>query len=237
MFRFALSLVFVIAGGTPLFAQGLVQLSLAGAIQDRGGARVEIEIGALGRPDDSTRPVARELVLHWQLAYGTSGPDLAQLIRRELELGRIGAFGTEPRDGRMDLYIDHALYVNLRLPTGLKSIITLAETGPGAVRVLPPERNKQPASISISATTFHGHTEQHGVASLAVELDPSLVASAASDRIHEEATKRGWIGERPGIDAWQVLQLSDGSELRGFCLVLESEGDWRVEVKVPNRVR
>jgi hypothetical protein len=232
-----LALMALVGTATPLSAQGLVQISLAGALNHEGGARIEVEIGAFALPAGASEREARQLDLHLHLANATSAPDLAQIVSMRLNSEGFETFLTEPQDGRVQLFVQHALFVRLRLGRGLKSIVTLTNSAPGAIKVMPPQGATGAAKLAITASTFHGHTELHGQQRFAIEIEGDMISSAISERLFDQSVPKNWISKRPGIDAWQPLKMSDGATIEGVSIELTSQADWRLEVEIPRRER
>jgi len=225
-----IAVVALVQGTT--WAQGLVQLSLHGKISDPGGARVEVEIGAWAVASADAQPTPRELDFNAHLAAGTTGQELAQLLERRFSRAGFDVFATEPREGRGQLFIERALFVRLRLCSGLACEITLADRAPRSVRIMPPTYDKSDATFAFTATTYHPHTELRGRASFDLTIDSGLIPAQVSERLFEVAVDKGWMSQRPGIDAWQPLKRADGALLQGCSMSLRSSSDWRLEVEL-----
>ena len=96
------------------------------------------------------------LDLHLHLANATSAPDLAQIVSMRLNSEGFETFLTEPQDGRVQLFVQHALFVRLRLGRGLKSIVTLTNSAPGAIKVMPPQGATGAAKLAITSSRAWG---------------------------------------------------------------------------------
>ena len=218
-------------GGSSL-AEGLAQLTLNGVIDSRGGAPVELHIGfAKGKEQRSV-----DLRLH--LAQETSAVDVAALLVSRLR--RAGAEVVFPaehanRPGPAQIFIEDATRVSLRLGHGLWGSITIPQAAPRSVRVLTPLQERDRASLTICATTFHPHTKIPGRVLLDLEVDPKANSTTIAEALFNQglAHEDKLVGDRPTSDRWRPVKTTAGAEITGCSIELLSPGaDWGLEVEL-----
>ncbi len=210
-------------------AEGLVQLSLRGRINTRGGAPVELNIGFW----DGKRVRAVDLRLH--LAEGTSASDLATLLATRLRKAHAELVTPEvsaASGGSAQLFIESATLVSLRLGHGLSAIITTADSVPEAVRFQVPKELEQAAKVSISVTTFHPHTKLPSRVDLVQSPEADTSPSSICESFFNEALEKGLICDRPNANRWRPMKTSAGAMVTGCSIDLRSEADWGLEVQL-----
>jgi hypothetical protein len=216
-------------------AQGLVQLSLegrvdleaAGIARGKAGTHVEVEVGALvaGEP--------RKVELHLYLAHGTTAADLGSLVAKRLERAKFDVIATEPTTTgtpRGNVFIEDALYVNLRLGGGLTGAITTSEGAPASIKVERPGLGEEQAKLTLSGSTFSPHDKKRSAVSFELEIEATDHSPHISEALNEQGTKQGWLSERPAADSWRPMKLRTGEAFSGFSIRLDSPADWRIEV-------
>ena len=223
-------LLALVSLATSLRAEGLIQLTLEGALEAKDGARIEIEVDiAAGEGSTSAR-------LDILLAPGTGAPALAELLQHRLTAAGAVSFVTRPDPQlprpRADLFIEHATYVALRLGRGLSSRITICEGPPKGLSVHPGELAPAETTLSLFATTLHPHTETRRDAALEFAILADAPAAQVAAELLKHAISQGWSCERPEDETWQPLKLTDGSMIVGFAVELRGESDSRLEVEL-----
>jgi len=229
----ALALFLFLALAPDASAGGLVQLTLQGEIETKGGAYVEIEVAA-GAPDEG-RVV--EIGAHFA-RYTTASELIAVLAHR---LKRSGIVIEVPSQQGLDLsratlFVENTLFINLRLGHGLWANVTLCDAVPASVSFRPPASQRGKAEFHVHASTWHAHTKQRNVVSVQVVAGADWSATAVAEDLVTRTIGQGWIAQRPTHDSWSPVKMGDGSQFTGFSLDFEvKRADWRVEILLPPR--
>lgn len=213
-------------------AQGLAQLRLEGAVGD-GGGRIELTVGGLVKGE------ARELDLQLYVGPRTTGGELVELLSTRLE--RAGFEITAPAAcgaGR-SVFVESALFVNVRLAAGLTGTITTCDGPPAAVRLSPPRVQGPAARLEVAASTFSPHTKAHDRSTLSVEVPEDTPAPGAAELLLRASQKEGWLADRPSGDVWRPIKMTDGSQITGLSASLVPGTDpaatgvgWRLDVEL-----
>lgn len=208
-------------------AQGEVQITFDGALEPPGGARVAVAVVA--GPAERTREVRLDL----HLAAGTSGADLAALLAARLQAAGLEALAPTPAGPRAHVFVEDARSVTLELGAGLGGAVTLCEGAPELVRVEPARGGTSDCRLVVAVSAMHAHTERRARSSFEVRVAPELTAAQVSERLFARAVEAEWVSERPGLEGWRPVHLSDGSRITGFSVELAGHGSWRVDVRLP----
>ncbi len=231
--RLLLALASLLAlAGSPR-AEGLVQLTLRGAVAQPGGGPVEI---AWGFVSDSGQALHDQLRVH--LAEGTRAGDLAALLRARLERSGAEVIAPAPRDDRSAavLFLDRLVALDLRLEAGLSASITVCEGAPESVRFAAPRAaagHLAPGRVFVTTSTFHPHSRELGSVRLEVALDQETAPAAVCEALFQQGLERGLVGDRPAADAWRPLKTSDGALVTGCSIQLEDgRAGWGVQVRL-----
>lgn len=229
-----LSVVLFLACAAGARAEGLVQITLQGAISSPGGAPVELELAVWNGKQVET------LALNLHLGDGTRARDLASLITTRLR--RLKARVDFPDEngggayasGVATLFIEAATNVNLRLGYGLSADVTVCDGAPTSVRILPPQVVEGGVKVLIATSTFQPHTRMIGRDSIALDFEAGAGAAQISEKLAITALDRGWIADRPTADSWACSRNTDGASVTGCSIELDSPNaaDWRLEVKL-----
>ncbi len=210
-------------------AEGLVQLTLHGALTEPGGAYVQVEV------DRWTGKEVKRHDLHAHLAQGTTARDLAGLLHARFEhQGAVVRYSPDDGDDRAHLFVEHATAVNLRLGFGLWAEVTTCEEAPVSIRLDEPQLASGPARLELTATTYHEHTERPGRLTCALPIAKDANTAQISQELAARANDAGWVGERPSPDRWTPLRAQVGGAVIACNVRLRSErADWRLEVRLP----
>lgn len=224
-------LVWALAG-EPVAAQGLVQITLEGALDREGGARVEVNVGARLPAGD------REIDLGLHLARGTSGADLAGLLATRLERAGFDVLFPAPGTGAeraAHIFLEDALFVRLRAGHGLRATVTTPDAVPASVTIAPPHVRAEDARLVIGASTYSQHTKKRGLQTIELSLGAQDHVVQVAEKLHKVALEAGWVGFRPESKSWRPSKLKDAATPTGFSIEVDSDGDWRLEVELPER--
>lgn len=211
-------------------AEGLVQLSLNGAIDAKGGATVEVQWGHW------TGKESRDTHLRLHLAQDTSSFELASLLVMRLRArGASVLFPAEKTGatGPVHLYVESTTQVNLRLGHGMWATVTLCDSGPEKVRFLKPQVARDGAQITINTSTFQAHTKM--TASILLEHDMDALANTATvcETLFNQGLSKGLVCDRPSADSWRPAKGSDGALVTGCSIELLAPGaDWGLQVSL-----
>ncbi len=219
----------------PTAAQGLVQLTLSGALSEPGGGRVQVAVEA--RVGDQVRRAALDL----HLAQGTDAHALAALLAEraqalELPLLYPGA-GADPGAG-VSLFFGQALRLEARLPAGLHGRLVACDGPPSAVRFLPPRpraagEQAPTTRLVLAVTTRHPVTGVEGSERVELDLPADGSAARASERLFTRTVEAGWTADRPSNDAWRPLRVDDSSLVRGLSVeILRSGHGWGLALEL-----
>lgn len=233
--RLLLALSLIVLTADRSRAEGLVQLTLHGAIDVRGGAQVAIQWDYWAGND--TR--ATELQLH--LAQDTTAFDVASLLVSRLRAkGATVQFPAE-KSGDADhvhIFVEKTTQVNLRLGSGLWSTVTLCETGPEKVRLTKPRVNREGAQLTINTSTYLAHTKEAGSVLLELDIDERANTSSLCEMLFNQGLSKGLVCDRPTADSWRPQKGSNGGVVTGCSIEFLSPGsDWGIEIglSVPNQ--
>ncbi|MFT4539002.1 MAG: hypothetical protein ACI841_000910 [Planctomycetota bacterium] len=232
MMRLALLLISLLSTVSLAEAESLAQLTIDGRIDISGGARVEIKVGALRQKDMK----AHEVSLGVHLAEGTTGADVIELLSARLRLAGIMVMAVSRSGIETDsphLFIEATRFIQVRMASGLTTTITTCEAAPASLRVLSSDVSSAAGRLTMTASTWHMHTEKAGTSQLAIDLLIDQHGSAVAESLFKVAMKAGWIGERISADEWAPSRMVDGSRARGMSIKLESKADWGLRVEFP----
>lgn len=214
-------------------AEGLVQLTLHGSLTARGGAYVQVEV------DRWTGKEVKRHDLHAHLAEGTTARDLAGLLHARFEhQGAVVRYSPDDSDDRAQLFVESATAVNLRLGFGLWAEVTTCEEAPVSIRIDEPQLQVGAAALTLTATTFHEHTDRPGRLRCELPIAKDANTAQIAQDLAARANDTGWVGERPSPDRWTPLRAQLGGAVIACNVRLESpDADWRLEValRVPER--
>jgi len=203
-------------------AQSLAQVRLGGVLTR--GALAEVEIGAVVEGE------ARRVDVHVFLATGTSGADLVGLVASRLTSSGIqvhaGPVGGE-RKSAQTLFIEEALFVNLRLNGELTGSITCNVGAPDSLRVSVGQG--EDLVLHVQAGVFHPATGRHDTIELAVPVEPGLKPAKCAERLMKAAAAAKWASDRPSPEVWRPMRLADGRKITGFSVGFR---DARVELSL-----
>jgi len=209
-----------------------VQMTFSGQIADAGGARIEIEIGAVQGRDEFK---SRQISLSPHLAPGTSAADVAAMLAQRLERAKFDVWLSEGREqaGKTvrHLFLEQALFVRLRLGHGISASVTVCEGAPTSMRILPPEVLEDGARLELAFSALHPHTRDQRREQMSMPLSFDLHAAQISSELTRRCLDRKWMAERPHQDSWRIVQLHDGARIVGFSVNLETAADWRIELE------
>jgi hypothetical protein len=217
-------------------AEGRVQLALQGALDARGGARIEAEVEFVFTGTEG--PELRTASLNLQLAEGTSAADIVELLRYDItRRGGSSLYTGERAQQRnvANLFIENVTRIALRLGRGVMCNITLCETSASSVHITPPLDTPDGAQLVVEASTFHPHTKARRRVSLTFELDQRQNATEISSKLTRRALESGWSGENTNHDTWRPGLMTDGGLVEGVSFDFKSSGDWRFELGLPTR--
>ena len=234
MTRLVPLLISILSFASGARADHLAQLSFEGRVSTAGGGRIEVSIGARRTQDD----VARQVDLGLHLAEGTSAADLTALIALRLEAAGILVLRPAPSDPDSTLthlFVERAIFVQIRAGFGLKGTISSCENAPVSMRVLSSDALQAPAQLLISASTWHPHTERASSARLVIELEQGMHGSGVAEQLFLTATQAGWIGTRPSVDEWSPARMTEGARVRGMSICMDSPADWGLRVDIDER--
>lgn len=226
-----LASLLALAGSTR--AEGLVQLTLRGAVSEPGGGPVEVAWGFV--PD---RGPALHDQLRVHLAEGTRAGDLAALLQARLERSGARVIAPPPRDDRsaVVLFLEGLVALDLRLEAGLSASITVCEGAPESVRFSAPRAapgRLAPGRVFVTTSTFHPHSREQGSVRLEVALDQQTAPAAVCEALFQQGLERGLVGDRPAADAWRPLKTSDGALVTGCSIQLEDgRSGWGLQVRL-----
>jgi hypothetical protein len=219
----------------PLRAQGLVQISLAGAIATPGGARVEIDIASYNANSPGT-PV--ETKLNLLLGEGTSAADLGLLLARRLEEKqvRVTSLGANaPALGPVNLFLENTIRVGLRLGNGLRGTVTLCENRPLSVKVSPGTESQLGATFKAVAMTHQEHTGDDGRFVLDLNFADKSAITDVGMRLVRSAISQGWPSELKGHDTWWPAPMTETQRIVSCSFEIRSNADWRLDVALAPR--
>jgi hypothetical protein len=205
-------------------AEGLAQLTLEGVVDPQAGGRVEFSVGARRTKGGEPRQV--DLGLH--VAGGTTAADLLELLASRLEsagLGIVHARRSAAGATSSQLFVEDAIFLQVRIGYGLSATITACEAAPISLRVIGSDGLRAAGTLTMSASTWNLHTEKAGNASLAIELKEGEHGSGVAERLFRVATEGGWIA-----DEWAPTRMGGGARVRGMSVRLDSKADWGLRV-------
>lgn len=239
--RAALAASFLVVASPLVFAswaraQGTVQLVIEGEVAPEGGARIELEV-AFESSAGGSHEERRTLGI--LVAQKTSAAEVAALLEDELVRAGARVVGAHPgvRDrARASFFVDRAYSIALRLGRGLTAQVCLCEEAPALVKLVPPRETKEPARLSITATTDHPITRDRGRVEFPVELGGAFTGEQSADVLTTAALSKGWTGQWLDHQAWRPQSLTTGARITGTCLRFESKGDWRIEIDLERDV-
>lgn len=215
-----------------LRAEGLVQLTLKGEVQTRGGAPVEIRWTS----KSSTTGKFEEVGLRLHLAEGTSAFDVATLL-----VGRLREAGAKVRFPgekarqvhRVQVFVEATTQISLRLAPGMASTITTCDAAPTSVRFLSPLSHVARAMMMVQTTTFHPHSKKPGSILLEMGLDALRPPAEICESIFQQTLELGLVSERPTTSSWRPIKGADGAAVTGCSIELNSvNSDWGLEVSL-----
>lgn len=217
-------------------AGGRIQLALTGEIAPAGGARIEVDL-AFQCVTDAGRADNVHLDLH--LAQKTTAAEVAALLEYEIVRAGGGVIRTvDPRNASSaSLFVEHASAIGLRLGRGLSAQVCACEEAPSLVRFYAPKEVKEAARFSLSASSEHAQTLERVRHELAIELGATTTADQAADLLTTASINKGWSAQWLNHSAWSVLSLPTGARATGACLVLDTQGDWRIEIELASSSR
>ena len=223
--RFA-SLVLVLlafaAHGSALRAQGLVQITLKGAVLEQGGSWCDLSVSAF----DAQRGELQSVALALHAAEGTGAADLLQLLAGRLEARGVrvvrpaqvaGATQQPAHEIQWSLFVEQCAGVSLRVPVGLQMSATTSEGAPYSVRVLPAAGG---GLLLVRASTHARADGTVGSLSCQVALTKTSGKDDIATALAAAAIEAGWRGSVDGRDTWLPGQVQDGSDVRGTSFVL-----------------
>lgn len=233
--RAFLTVLFVLASALSAHAQGLVQLTLDGAVDTTGGGRIEIEV-RFADPQNSLEP--RTLSLDLLLAEKTGAIDVAGLLAQRLE--RAGARvvftgANAPMRGPTNLFVEDVYSVGLRLGHGLIGSITLCEDAPQSVRISPGVESKLAGTLSVTAQTTNLHTKERGHVTFDVALLEKATLADTNSRVLMAAIAAGWRSESKSNEWWMPGANTDKATVTHCSFDLRSNADWRIDVVLTPR--
>lgn len=218
-----------------LQAQGLVQLSLSGAVETAGGGRIEIEIATFD-PNAPAKPLVT--AIHVLLGEHTTAADLALLLTKRLEanFARVTTLGTNaPARGPVNLFVEGVVTVGMRLGNGLSGSITLCEDRAMSVKVSPGLESKLGGVFRVVAHTREEHTGQNGRFQVDVNFaDKSEIGDVAM-RVVRSAIGMGWPGELKGHDTWWPAPTTETQRVTSSSFEIRSNADWRLDIALAPR--
>jgi hypothetical protein len=209
--RAALLLLVLLALASLGKAQSLAQVRLDGVLTQ--AALAEVEIGAM------VDGQARKLDVHVFLARGSSGADLVGLVASRLESSgfqaHLGPVGGDMNSARA-LFVEGALFVNLRMNGELFGTITCSAGPPNALRVSGGQGDG--LAIDVVAGVFNPATKQHGTLELKVPIESGMHPARCSERLMKAAAVAKWASDRPNPEFWRPIRLADGRKITGFSV-------------------
>jgi hypothetical protein len=220
---------------SPLRAQGLVEISLSGTVDTAGGGRIEIEIATFN-PTSPNVPVATKLNL--LLGEGTTAADLGLLLSRRLEekLVRVTSLGSNaPQRGPVNLFVENALSVGLRLGNGLSGTVTLCEDRPLSVKVSPGAESKLGATLKVVALTHQEHTGDNGRFVVSQDFQDRSELTDVGTKLVRAAISMGWPSELKNHDTWWPAPNTETERITSCSFEIRSNGDWRLDVALVPR--
>ena len=204
--------------------QSLAQIRLDGSLD--GAGRVEIEVGAM------VKGQARVLEVGVFLGHGTSGADVIRLLSGRLETAGMqsyrGGEASKPAAHSGSIFVEQALFVNMRLGDGIEGTVTACEGAPESLKVVAPDKGGADIELLLQANAIHPVTRQSKTVSLEVPLTAGSHPVQNCEALMEAAVKAKWGCDRPKTDLWRPLRLSDGSRLEGVSVGVKQ--GYRVEV-------
>ncbi|MBL8856880.1 MAG: hypothetical protein JNL28_00020 [Planctomycetes bacterium] len=218
-----------------LRAQGLVQISLSGAIDTPGGGNVEIEVSYLNR-NDNDAPVTATIAL--VLGESTSAFDVALLVARRLESHnlRVTTSGpSTPMRGPVNLFVEGVVAVGLRLGQGLNASVTLCEDRPLSIKLTPGRESKKGASISVVAHTWLERTKEVGRVTVRETFPEKSEPTDVAARLVRAAIGVGWTSELTGHYTWLPGAMTETERVTACSIELRSNADWRLDVVLAPR--
>lgn len=217
-------------------ASGRIQLALAGEITPAGGARIEIDLAFRCVTEAGG---AENVHLDLHLAPKTTAAEVAALLEYEILRAGGGVLRTvDPRNASgASLFVEHASAIGLRLGRGLSAQVCACEEAPSLVRFYAPKEVKEGARFTLSASSEHAQTLERMRHELAIELTPTTTADQAADLLTTASINKGWSAQWLNHSAWSVQSLPTGARATGACLVLDTQGDWRIEVELATGAR
>ncbi|MDZ4772966.1 MAG: hypothetical protein SGI72_07505 [Planctomycetota bacterium] len=230
-----LALCALLFSTTPLGAQGLVQISLSGAIDTSGGGRIEVEIATFD-PNAPEKPVLTTMKV--LLGESTSAADLAVLLTKRLEanFARVTSLGANaPQRGPVNLFVEGVVSVGLRLGNGLSGNVTLCEDRPMSVRVSPGVESKLGGVLRVVALTRQEHTGDSGRFQVDVNFADRSELTDVGMRVVRAAIAMGWPGELKGHDTWWPAPMTETQRITSCSVELRSNADWRLDVALAPR--
>ena len=210
-------------------AEGLVQLSLDGALSTPGGAPVELHLGFW----DGSAVQSVDLRLH--LAQRTTGHDLATLLAARLrKAGASFQFPGESTGGSpAQLFLEDTTLVSLRLGHGLHASVTTTQDAPESVRFLAPLEVHEALEVAVCVTTFHPHLKTPGRHRLSVQAQGDTEPSSICEELFTNGLARGLVSDRPAPDRWRPTKTSEGAVVTGCSIDLSlTQADWGLEVQL-----
>ena len=223
--------VAVLVLSSSLRAQSLVQLTIEGEIDRPGGAWVDVEVVAVPGTDG-----ARSASLGLHLAEKTAAADVVALLTRRMEAAGMHAVFASERTGPRTLahvFVEDCVAVNLHLGHGLAPTVTLCETAPASLKVVPPIESKGKGFLTIAASTWHAPSQTPNRLSIELELDDRRAPTMIAEDLVTRSIQLGWLAERLKHEAWHPTGMADGSIVKGSSIALQTTGaDWRMEIGI-----
>ena len=93
---------------------------------------------------------------------------------------------------------------------------------------------KRGSRLTLSGGTRSGKKLASGAFRITTELSGSLDAPSCAGRLMSGALESGVLAEKPGGDSWRPVRMSDGQQIQGLALELNT-GDmsaWSVELSL-----
>lgn len=228
--RALLGLLLVLAPTATASGEGLVQLTLNGSIEVRGGAPIEIQW------EHWQRGELKQAHLRLHLAERTQAFDLAALLA--LRLRASGAEVLFPREQSgaehdVHLFVEATTRVQMRLGSGLWSRLTVCEGAPASVHFEKPQLSIDGAQLIVSTSLFNQHSKLPRTVLQELEVDAHATPTAVCERLFQQGLSLGLVCDRPSPDRWTPVRGTDGGVVTGCSIELLSPGsDWGVEVRL-----
>lgn len=217
-------------------AQGMVQLTLRGAIELRGGNRVQVTVGGNVLREDKTQE-ARELAFSVHLAQGTTASEVLALLQRRLDDAGFVTLVSSPSEGEArnhtNLFVEQVLFLELRVGGGLTATVTTCDGPLRTLRFLAAQALPAAGSLHVSGSGRHPHDQRLSRRGFDLDMAEGEHPAALSERIFKVATEAGWIAQRSGPTEWSPVRWQDGSAIEGMSVEIVSQGDWSLRLELP----